>query len=38
MTPLKYDDLGLINTKKMFNKALAEGYAVPAYNFNNLEQ
>ena len=34
----KYDELGLVNTKEMFNKALAEGYAVPAFNFNNLEQ
>ena len=38
MTPLKYHDLGLVNTKEMFNQALAEGFAVPAYNFNNLEQ
>jgi fructose-bisphosphate aldolase class II len=34
----KYEELGLVNTKEMFNRALAEGYAVPAFNFNNLEQ
>lgn len=35
---ISYKDLGLSNTKEMFKKANAEGYAVPAYNFNNLEQ
>jgi fructose-bisphosphate aldolase, class II len=38
MTLIKFDSLGLVNTKDMFNKALAGGFAVPAYNFNNLEQ
>jgi len=33
-----YQELGLVNTKEMFKKALDGGYAVPAYNFNNLEQ
>ena len=33
-----YKDLGLVNTKEMFAKAIDGGYAVPAYNFNNLEQ
>ena len=33
-----YGELGLVNTKEMFNRALAGGYAVPAFNFNNLEQ
>ncbi|MBL7970564.1 MAG: class II fructose-1,6-bisphosphate aldolase [Prolixibacteraceae bacterium] len=33
-----YKDLGLVNTKEMFAKAIAGKYAVPAYNFNNLEQ
>jgi fructose-bisphosphate aldolase class II len=33
-----YKDLGLVNTKVMFQKAVAGGFAVPAYNFNNLEQ
>jgi hypothetical protein len=36
MAPFKYEDLGLVNTKDMFSKALAGGFAVPAYNFNNL--
>ena len=33
-----YKDLGFSNTKEMLNKAYREGYAVPAYNFNNMEQ
>lgn len=33
-----YKELGLVNTRELFKKANAEGYAVPAYNFNNLEQ
>jgi fructose-bisphosphate aldolase class II len=33
-----YKDLGLVNTKAMFAKAMAGGYAVPAFNFNNMEQ
>ncbi|CAM3158351.1 class II fructose-bisphosphate aldolase [Streptobacillus felis] len=33
-----YKDLGLVNTKEMFAKANREGYSVPAFNFNNLEQ
>lgn len=33
-----YKDLGLVNTKEMFAKAMAGKYAIPAYNFNNLEQ
>ena len=33
-----YSELGLANTKEMFTKAMAGGYAIPAYNFNNLEQ
>ncbi|MCP4674106.1 MAG: class II fructose-1,6-bisphosphate aldolase [Deltaproteobacteria bacterium] len=33
-----YKDLGLVNTKKMFQKAFEEGFAIPAYNFNNMEQ
>jgi fructose-bisphosphate aldolase class II len=35
---VNYKDLGLVNTKEMFKKAMAGGYAVPAYNFNNMEQ
>jgi fructose-bisphosphate aldolase, class II len=33
-----YRELGLSNTKDMFSKAMAGKYAIPAYNFNNLEQ
>ncbi len=33
-----YKDLGLCNTKEMFRKAVNGNYAVPAYNFNNMEQ
>ena len=35
---ISYKELGLVNSKEMFAKAIAGGYAVPAYNFNNLEQ
>lgn len=35
---IKYADLGLVNTKEMFRKAVDGGYAIPAYNFNNMEQ
>jgi fructose-bisphosphate aldolase class II len=38
MTLPKYRELGLVNTKDMFRRAMAGRYAVPAYNFNNLEQ
>ena len=33
-----YKDLGLVNSKEMFRKAMEGGYAIPAYNFNNMEQ
>jgi len=33
-----FSELGLVNTRQMFEKAMAGGYAIPAYNFNNLEQ
>ncbi len=33
-----YSELGLVNTRDIFKKAMAGGYAVPAYNFNNMEQ
>jgi fructose-bisphosphate aldolase, class II len=33
-----YTELGLENTRDMFKKAMKGGYAVPAYNFNNMEQ
>jgi len=33
-----YEELGLVNTREMFKKAVDGGYAIPAYNFNNMEQ
>lgn len=33
-----YKELGLVNTKIMFKKAMEGGFAIPAYNFNNMEQ
>ena len=35
---INYKDLGLVNTREMFAKAVAGGYAIPAFNFNNMEQ
>ena len=35
---ISYKQLGLVNTKEMFAQAVAGGYAIPAYNFNNMEQ
>ena len=35
---VSYKDLGLVNTKAMFKKAFELKFAVPAYNFNNMEQ
>ena len=35
---ISYKDLGLVNTKEMFAKAINGGYAIPAFNFNNMEQ
>ena len=35
---INYKDLGLVNTREMFAKAMKGGYAVPAFNFNNMEQ
>jgi fructose-bisphosphate aldolase class II len=36
--PITYKELGFVNTKEMFKKAMEGKYAVPAYNFNNMEQ
>ena len=33
-----YKELGLVNTVELFKKAVRGGYALPAYNFNNMEQ
>ena len=35
---ISYKSLGLVNTKELFAKAIKGGYAIPAYNFNNMEQ
>ncbi len=35
---ISYKDLGLVNSKEIFKKAFEGQYAIPAYNFNNLEQ
>ena len=32
-----YKELGLVNTREMFKKAVAGGYAIPAFNFNTME-
>ena len=33
-----YRDLGLVNTREIFCRAMEGRYAIPAFNFNNLEQ
>lgn len=38
MAIISYKELGLVNTVDMFKKAMKGGYAIPAYNFNNMEQ
>ena len=35
---VNYKSLGLVNTREMFKRAINGGWAVPAFNFNNLEQ
>ena len=35
---INYKDLGLVNTRDMFARAVKGGYAIPAFNFNNMEQ
>ena len=35
---VNYKDLGLVNTREMFKKAVTGGYAIPAFNFNTMEQ
>lgn len=35
---VSFKKLGLVNTKDMFKKAIKGGYAIPAFNFNNMEQ
>ncbi|MBI4653076.1 class II fructose-1,6-bisphosphate aldolase [Candidatus Kuenenbacteria bacterium] len=36
--PINYKNLGLVTTKEMFKKAIKEKFAIPAYNFSNMEQ
>jgi fructose-bisphosphate aldolase class II len=33
-----YKELGFVNTREIFKKAMEGKYAVPAYNFNDMEQ
>src|SRR5210317_117930 len=33
-----FSSIGLVNTDEMFKKALKGSYAIPGYNFNNMEQ
>lgn len=35
---VSYKDLGLVNSREIFAKAVEGGYAIPAFNFNNMEQ
>lgn len=35
---ISYKELGLVNSVEIFRKAMEGGYAIPAYNFNNMEQ
>ena len=35
---VNYKELGLVNTREMFARAIEGGYAIPAFNFNNMEQ
>lgn len=35
---VNYKELGLVNSRDMFTKAVKGGYAIPAFNFNNMEQ
>lgn len=33
-----YKDLGLVNSREIFKKAITGKFAIPGYNFNNMEQ
>ena len=35
---VSYKDLGLVNSREIFKKAIEGKYAIPAFNFNNMEQ
>lgn len=38
MSTVSYKDLGLVNHTEMFKRAMEGGFAVPGFNFNNMEQ
>ena len=35
---VNFKEIGFVNTREMFKHAMENGYAIPAYNFNNMEQ
>lgn len=35
---VNYKELGLVNSRGLFRKAMEGRYAIPAFNFNNMEQ
>ncbi|MBI4646542.1 MAG: class II fructose-1,6-bisphosphate aldolase [Bacteroidia bacterium] len=35
---IHYKELGLVNSRELFQKAMKGSYAIPAFNFNNMEQ
>ncbi|OIP04768.1 MAG: fructose-1,6-bisphosphate aldolase, class II [Bacteroidetes bacterium CG2_30_32_10] len=35
---IHYKELGLVNSRELFKKAMQGKYAIPAFNFNNMEQ
>jgi fructose-bisphosphate aldolase class II len=35
---VSYKELGLVNSRELFKKAVDGQYAIPAFNFNNMEQ
>ena len=35
---VNFKNLGLVNSRELFQRAVSGGYAIPAYNFNNMEQ
>src|SRR5574344_210543 len=35
---VSYKELGLVNSREIFKKAMTGKYAIPAFNFNNMEQ
>ncbi|MDR3218396.1 MAG: class II fructose-1,6-bisphosphate aldolase [Dysgonamonadaceae bacterium] len=35
---ISYKELGLVNSRELFKEAIEGKYAIPAFNFNNMEQ